>query len=317
MLTTELFSYRIQCGVLLACLLGLPLLSSCATPVKPGSDSNPQPAPFQFLGSWQKKGDGPGKLDDPVSFAVDAPGNVYFEDTSEGFVDKFTPTGTPLLSFGDPRLRHGSGIAVDRGGAIYVGDAARRRVLIYFPNGTFLRQTRVPARSRFSGTLAVSVDYDGNLYVPDSVEARVLKFNNRGRRLKFLNAPPDAASAKQRPSEVAPAPDGSVFVAYGAAGDVRKYSSDGSLIKTWTAAEPVTGSDAITGITVTDRYVITAGPASPRIRVWTLDGVHKLDSDLGGRIDGVRAPQIAVGPNETLLVFDQTAPRLYRFKMQF
>jgi hypothetical protein len=303
--------------LLLACLLSLPLLSSCATHPEPNPSSKPQPAPFQFLGAWQKRGDGPGKLDDPVSFAVDDPGNVYFEDAGEGFVDKFTPGGTPLLSFGEPRLRHGSGIAVDRGGAIYVGDAAGRRVLIFFPNGTFLRGMRVPARSQFSGTMAVSVDYDGNLYVPDPAETRVLKFNNRGVRLKFLNAPPDAVSARQRPSAVAPAPDGSVFVAYGQAGVVRKYSSDGSLIKVWSAAQPVAGFDALTGITVTDRYVITAGPASPRIRVWTLDGALKLDSDLGGRIDGVRAPQIAVSSNEMLLVFDPVAPRVYRFRMHF
>jgi hypothetical protein len=313
----DLSSRNRRSGLLwLACLCGLIFILSCERHVDPAP--KPQPPPFEFLGAWGERGDGPGKLNDPVAFAVDTLGNVYFADSGEGFVDKFTSGGTPLLSFGDPRLRHGSGIAVDRGGAIYVADAARRSVLIFFPNGTFLREARAPVHPGFSGPLGISVDFDGNLYVPDSAGARVLKLNSRGRPLKFSNTAPDAASAKERPSAVAAAPDGSVFVAYAETGQVRKYSSDGSLIATWNAAEKRAGdSSAISGIAVTDKYVFIASPAAPRIRVWTLNGEHKLDSDLGGRLDGVSAPQIAVTPIAALLVFDPAAPRVYRFQMHF
>jgi hypothetical protein len=314
---TRLFSHNRRSEVLLlGCLFGLLFTISCERRVDPAP--KPQPPPFEFLGTWGEKGDGPGKLDAPVAFGLDALGNVYFADSGEGFVDKFTSDGTPLLSFGDPRTRQSSGIAVDRGGAIYVADPARRSIVIFFPNGTFLRAFRVAVRQGFSGPLGISVDSDGILYVPDPAGARVLKLNSRGRPLKFSNAAPNAASAKDQPSAVATAPDGSVFVAYGETGGVRKYSSDGSLITSWSAAGQRAGdSGAITGIAATDHYVFTASPAPPRIRIWTLDGKHKLDSDLGGRIDGVAAPQIAVTPDATLLVFDPAAPRVYRFQMHF
>ena len=41
------------------------------------------------MGAWGSKGDGPGELQDPVSIAVDALGNVYIADPGTGFVHKF------------------------------------------------------------------------------------------------------------------------------------------------------------------------------------------------------------------------------------
>ena len=110
-----------------------------------------QPPPFEFLGAWGDKGEGPGKLDAPVAFAADALGRVFFADPGAGFVHKFESSGTPLLSFEDSRLRHASGIAVDSGGAIYVADAERGNILIFFPDGTFLRAMRIAAAAPFLG----------------------------------------------------------------------------------------------------------------------------------------------------------------------
>ena len=54
----------------------------------------------------------------------------------------------------------------------------------------------------------------------------------------------------------------------------------------------------------------------PQIRVWTLDGQRKLDADLGEHLGGDHAaPQIAVTPHAELLVFDPSAPRVFRFRM--
>ena len=72
---------------------------------------------------------------------------------------------------------------------------------------------------------------------------------------------------------------------------------------------------AITGFAVAEQYVFTFSVTPPRIRVWTLDGQHKLDDTLGGRLDGVAAPQIAVTPGAELLVLDPASPRVYRFRL--
>jgi DNA-binding beta-propeller fold protein YncE len=280
------------------------------------SPKPPQPPAFEFLGAWGEKGDDPGKFDQPVAFSTDIQGNVYFADLGRGSVDKFEPNGTPLLSFEDARLRHASGIAVDNGGAIYVADARRGSILIFFPNGDFLRLLRTSPQPHWSGTLGISVDASGNLYVPDPAHSRVLKFDSRGRLSKPWKAPPEAARANEQPSGVATGADGSVFVANAKSGRVERYSSDGALLTSWTAAlGSPTESDALTGIAVTGKFVFTAGPASPRIRVWTLDGQHKQDDDLEGRLNGINAVQLAVTPRDELLIFDPATPRVLRFRL--
>ena len=151
------------------------------------ADTSPKPQappPFEFLGAWEDKGEGPGKLDESVTFAVDTLGNVFFADPAAGFVHKFESQGTPLLSFEDTRLHHASGIAVDSGGAIYVADAERGAVLIFFPDGTFLRAMQIPSQPHFSGLLGITVDDAGDLYVPDPARSRVTKFDARGRLVK-------------------------------------------------------------------------------------------------------------------------------------
>jgi NHL repeat len=296
---------------LLAAML---FLASCGKTVDP-APKPPAPPPFEFLGAWGEKGEGPGKLVAPVTFATDVLGKVYIADPGADFVHKFQAKGTPLLSFEDARVRHASGIAVDSGGAIYVADAERGNIFIFFPDGTFLRSLRSAPQRHFSGALGISVDDDGNLYVPDPTASRLVKFNSRGRLLGSWAAPAKAAP-EERPSWVAASQDGSVFVAYFKTGRIEKYSSDGSLATSWIAAEnPSEESEAISGMAVGGDFVFTMSAAPPEVRVWTLDGRHKLDANLAEQLGAVAAPQIAITPQSELLVFDPSAPRVFRFRM--
>ena len=288
---------------------------SCAKPMDPASIPLQLP-PFEFLNAWGDKGDGPGKLDTPAAFAADSLGKVFFADPGSGFVHKFESSGTPLLSFEDSRIHHASGIAVDSGGAIYIADVERGNILIFFPDGSFLRSMRIATQRHFSGPLGISVDNDGNLYVPDPAGSRVVKFNGRGRLVKSWKVPKNAPSTDERPLAVAVAQDGSAFVAYPKTGRIEKYSSDGSWITSWIAVDNGTASPgAITGFAVAGQYVFTYSATQPRFRVWTLDGQHKIDDNLSGYLDGVAAPQIAVTPGGELLVLDPASTRVFRYRI--
>src|ERR1700731_2873936 len=107
-----------------AALVSIFFLVSCGNRVNPAPKPQPPP-PFEFLSAWGDKGEGPGKLDEPLAFAVDTLGNIFFADPAAGFVHKFESSGTPLQSFEDSRLRHAAGIAVDSGGAIYFAEPQR------------------------------------------------------------------------------------------------------------------------------------------------------------------------------------------------
>jgi hypothetical protein len=298
----------------------LSLTLVAASLIAVGRRAAPAPKPqepplFEFLGEWGDKGPGPGKLDGPVAFASDVLGRIYFADPAVSFVHKFESSGTPLQSFEDSRVRNACGIAVDSGGAIYIADAERGRIHIFFPDGKFLRTLNMPRQRHFSGPLGISVDDEGNLFLPDPAGSRVLKFSSRGRLVRSWKVPKNAPFLDERPLSVATAQDGTTFVAYPKTGRIEKYSSDGSWMASWNEVENGATPYTITGLAVAVRFVFMAGPSSPRIRVWTLDGQHKLDDDLGGRLDGVAAPQIAVTPGAELLVLDPATSRVFRFRM--
>ena len=298
-----------------AALVSLLFLISCGNRVNPAPKPQPPP-PFEFLDAWGQKGDGPGKLDTPMAFAADSLGNIFFADPGAGFVHKFESNGTPLQSFEDSRLRHAAGIAVDSGGAIYVADAQRGSIHIFFPDGTFLQTWRFAAQRNFSGPLGIGTDEQGALYVPEPAHSRVLKFNNRGHLVKSWPAPQKALTADERPSWVFAEPDNTVYVAYFSTGRVEKFSSDGSWMTTWAAANTPSGETTpISGFAVAGGFVFTMAASSSEIRVWTIDGQHKLDADLETSLGKIAAPQIAVTPHEELLVFDPSAPKVFRFRM--
>ena len=298
-----------------AALAAVFFLVSCSNRANPAPKPQPPP-PFEFLGAWGDKGDGPGKLDAPVSFAADTLGDVFFADPAAGFVHKFESRGTPLLSFEDPRVRHASAIAVDAGGAIYVADANLGNIHVFFPDGTFFQSWRSTAQRHFSGALGFGIDEEGTIYAPDPANSRVMKFNNHGHLMKSWPAPQKALSADERPSWVSAEPDNSIFVAYFGTGRIEKFSSDGASMTSWrTASSPSGESNPITGFAITNEFVFTMAASSSEIRVWTADGQHKLDADLGASIGKIAAPQLAVTPHSELLVFDPAAPKVFRFRM--
>lgn len=292
-------------------------LISCGNRANPSpKPQQPPPPPFEFASSWGDKGEGPGKLDAPISFAVDTLGDAFFADPAAGFVHKFEPTGTPLLSFEDPRLHHAAGIAVDAGGAIYISDAQQGAIHVFFPDGTFFQTWRTAAQRHFSGALGMGADEEGTLYLPDAASSRVRKINNHGRLVKSWPAPEKPLSADERPSWVLAEPDNTVFVAYFATGRVEKFTADGTSATAWAAANDSSGGPSpLSGIAVNGNFVFTMAASSTQIRVWSLDGQHKLDFDLAPNIETIAAPQIAVTPHGDLLVFDPAAPKVFRFHM--
>ena len=301
---------------LLISLILVPLATSCAKRADPAPKPPPPPA-FEFVAAWGEKGEGPGKFVQPTAFAADALGNVFFVDPAGGFVHKFNVKGTPLQSFEDSRVRHASGIAVDSGGAIYVADAERGNFHIFFPDGSFLRTMHGAPQRHFSGPLGISVDSQGNLYLPDPAGSRIAKFDGRGRFTKSWAALKNP-SADELPSAVATSEDGFVFVAYFKTGRIEKYSSDGSLTSSWMAGEnPSAGSQPIAAFAVGAGYVFTMSAEPPQIRVWTLDGQHKLEANIAEHLGptAIAAPQIAVTPRSELVVFDPSAPRVFWFRM--
>ena len=168
-----------------AVLMAVFFLASCGNRSNTAAKAQlPPPPPFEFVNAWGDKGDGPGKLNGPVSIATDTLGDIFFPDPASGFVHKFQSKGTPLLSFEDPRLHRAAGIAVDAGGAIYVADPQQGAIHVFFPDGSFFQTWHSAPQRHFSSALGLSTDEQGTLYVPDAANSRVQKINNHGHLVK-------------------------------------------------------------------------------------------------------------------------------------
>jgi sugar lactone lactonase YvrE len=301
-----------------AALAAVFFLICCGNRANPApKPQQPPPPPFEFLSAWGDKGEGPGKLDAPVAFTSDSLGNIFFADPGgAGFVHKFESSGTPLQSFEDSRVRRAAGIAVDAGGAIYIAAAQQGSIHVFFPDGTFFQTWRATVQRKFSGVLGFGADEEGTLYIPDPANSRILKLNSRGRLVKSWPAPQKALSPDERPSWVSAEPDNFIFVAYFSTGRVEKFSTDGSSVAAWPAANTPSGeSNPISGFAVGGNFVFTMAASSTEIRVWTMDGQNKLDADLGASLGKIAAPQIVVTTHQELLVFDPSVPKVFRFRM--
>jgi DNA-binding beta-propeller fold protein YncE len=252
--------------------------------------------------------------------ATDATGLVYIADAGSGFVHKFDPLGEPLLSFAPEGMRRATGIAVDLGGAIYVADYARETVLVFFPDGSKLREMRGSPRQPFRGPVGVAVDGEGNLFVVEFDAHRIQKFDSRGRFVKAWGKDGSGTGEFHFPVGAAMGPDGFLYVADTHNRRIEKFTRDGAFVAAWGSAgtAPDQMGD-VTGIAVSDKYVFVADSGNHRIALWTLDGHHKLTESLADRVQTeMETPTaVALGPHGELLVLDPAGARVLRFRINF
>ncbi|MDQ1923886.1 SMP-30/gluconolactonase/LRE family protein [Massilia pseudoviolaceinigra] len=140
--------------------------------------------------------DGPAaaaQFDTPTSVVVDATGNLYVADTSNGAVRKLAPDGqviTLAIAPEDaekPLLRRPVGLALTHDGFLYVGDIWRGRILQVSPDGSLRGLTGIGVdidigddkSLRLSRPSAIALDRTGALYVADAVKRTVHRVSPR------------------------------------------------------------------------------------------------------------------------------------------
>jgi hypothetical protein len=249
----------------------------------PGCERHADPAPapqlpaLEFADAWGTRGINPGQLESPVGIAADGFGDVYIADAATHSINKFTPKGGPLLSFKSAALKRPGGIAVDRGGGIYA--SVESRVLVYWPEGDFLRATHGGPGVALREAAGIAVGDEGDFYVVDRAACRVESFNWRGRFKRAWGKCGAENGEFMAPSGAAVGRDGSVFVADAGGARVQKFSPDGVFVAAFGEAPSATGLDRAThsqfnvaAVAVSARNIFAAGDAASPLRVWSLDG---------------------------------------------
>lgn len=146
----------------------------------------------KLLMEWGRQGAETAQFQEPWGVAVDKQGNVYVADTWNHRVEKFDAQGKFLLEWGAfadtkgaPDGQPGTfwgprSIAVDSKGNVYVTDTGNKRVEVFTPDGTFVRQFGQAglAEGQFQEPVGIAIDANDNVYVADTWNRRVQKFDS-------------------------------------------------------------------------------------------------------------------------------------------
>jgi len=248
----------------------------------------------------------------PDSFAL----GVVREGSSKLSVTAFKGgQGSGKCQFDNPR-----GLAVDRGGNIFVADTNNARIQKFLPNGTFV--TSIGTKGKGPGQLGapngIAISRTGKLYVADAGNHRVQKLAPDGRLIA------EWSPALWGPRRIAIGPNDSIYVVDQGHARIVKFNLDGEVVASWGSGGTGDGqfrdpTSVAVDPTMTKVYV--ADPISSRIQVFDSNGKFLTKWSIPEWGQTIGFEDLAVDPSRgrlyassahmnTILVFDLQGNRL-------
>jgi sugar lactone lactonase YvrE len=148
-------------------------------------------ADMQVLQSWGQFGDvgqntgQPGTFNEPWSVSVGPDGFVYVADTWNHRIQKFSPEGQFVTTWGTfgqaerPDAFWGPrSVVVDSENRVYVTDTGNKRIVIFDSTGNYISQfgSAGAITGQFDEPVGIALDDDGNIYAADTWNQRIQVF---------------------------------------------------------------------------------------------------------------------------------------------
>jgi DNA-binding beta-propeller fold protein YncE len=130
--------------------------------------------------------------------ALDRDGNIYLAERRNHRVTKFNSSWARLMQFGTGvegastlQLSGPSGVAVDRAGRVHVADGGNDRIMVFAPDGSFIRTfgSLGSAPGRLDYPISVAVASNGDVFVADHYNYRVQQFDSVGNLIHVFPMP--------------------------------------------------------------------------------------------------------------------------------
>lgn len=292
----------------------------------------------------------------PAGAAVDTGGNVYIADEQNDVIRKITPLGDVSTFAGTAgvagtndangtaaKFNRPLGVALDKGGNLYVADTQNHTIRKITPDGTVTTlaglagtagtSDGVGTDALFNTPFGVAVDTQTNVYVADTFNHAIRKITPAGVvstlagtiSVSGTNDGTGSAANFSFPEGVAVDPDGNVFVTDDANSSIRKITP-GGVVTTFAGVTASPGNsdgtgsgarfnfpfglaiDANRNLYVTDNASHTIRKITPGGVVTTLGGLPGVFGNIDGTGDTSRlsSPQgIAVDADGNLYVSDK------------
>jgi len=138
------------------------------------------------FGTTESGGGAGGTFNEPWGIAIGPDGNIFIADTWNHRIQKFTPDGAFLTSWGRFGQRETPDafwgprdVAVDDHGHVYVSDTGNKRIVVFDIDGQFLTEFGDIGLGDgdFDEPSGLALDVEGNLYVADTWNQRIQVFS--------------------------------------------------------------------------------------------------------------------------------------------
>jgi tripartite motif-containing protein 71 len=171
-----------------------------------------------YMGSFGTAGTGAGHFSAVDGLAVDAKGDIWATDINANLVQKFTPGGELLGSYGGTGTGNGQ-YAIPTGptvnsGHVWIADFANNRIQELSESGTFLSKfgtTGTQNGPYFERPAEVAVDPSHHLWVADEGNNRVEELTETGSFIRSVSSL-GAAGSLNRPAALAIGPGGKIWI---------------------------------------------------------------------------------------------------------
>jgi DNA-binding beta-propeller fold protein YncE len=217
-----------------------------------------------------------------------------------------------------------SAAAVDAKGQVFIFQRGPVPVLVFDQAGRYLRGW---GENGFSSPHGCRVDPDGNLWLTDNGDHRVLKYSPEGKLLLTLGVKGEAgddATHFNKPTDVAFAPNGDVYVSDGYGNSrVARFTRAGKFVSAWGKKGTAPGEFNLPHSIAIDPQgrVYVADRENARLQVFTAEGKFITQwNEVGNPYGLFLTPDqrliISDGIAHTVSVYDLQGKRLARFGMQ-
>jgi DNA-binding beta-propeller fold protein YncE len=274
------------------------------------------PAVTMFQGG---KGLSRGHLDFPRGLVVDRSGNILVSDTNNGRIERFSPDGAFLNTFGGPGHNPGefqepNGLAVDSGGNIYVADVGNHRVQKLTANGQFISQWRGPDPG-FYGPRDIWVTSNNFVYVVDQGRARIVKFDANGVVIATWGSSGTGDGQFDEPTAVAvDEKTDRVFVADPRNRRIQIFDSSGKFITKWPIKEwvPTSWNFQDLLIDAATNRLYASSTSTDEVLIYDLTGnrIGELRAEPPNKLEGASALGIVNGKLYILCTFGDRVRQL-------
>jgi len=297
---------------------------------------------------WSTTGMPSGTLDHPMGIAVTASGRVLVADGTAQIV-VYTADGTPLDRWPLPGGTRPVGLAERHDGSIVVTDYTGDRLLVLSDAGELLATWGETGTGpgQFQAPSGVAVTPGGNLVVVEFMGQRLQELDANGNFVRFIDGGDNARQftaerapragmermnmpmAKRTgdphglfafPTDVAVAPDGTIYVSNTHHYEILVFEPDGSLREAWGSKGPGAGQWEVPAGLATDASGNLFVADSANFRVQGLDPsgrvflVSRADERWYQSARRIYSPlDVALDSTGRLYVADFAASRIQRF----